>query len=348
MTRSWAAMLLVILSTTWIGLLAAALMVSRVHIGGHTLTFTANTSSRTNEIYLLDIERALIHQLTRHGDQSHFDVRWSDSGTRLVYGMSDYYLYEEHLYIQTIFGVEQNAARLLTDAGIINTSPSWLPQSRGLIFVSDRDGQSEIYAHDLQTDIARNLTRHGAYDTMPALSPDGRQIAFVSNRDGSGDIFVMNTSGGAAHNITRNFRDDFLPAWSPDGRWIAFISDRTDNMDLYIVTPDGQTLRNLTRSHGDEYLPVWSPDSRSIAFNSDRAGNYEIYVVDVLSGRINNLTNDMATDISPIWSPDSQQIAFLSNRAADAYSIYLVNADGSNLRRVTYGLVLDSLEAWHF
>ena len=62
--------------------------------------------------------------------------------------------------------------------------PAWSPDGRKLAFVSDRDGNSEVYVMNADGSGQRNLTRNPAYDADPAWSPDGRKLAFVSNRDG--------------------------------------------------------------------------------------------------------------------------------------------------------------------
>jgi hypothetical protein len=102
-------------------------------------------------------------------------------------------------------------------------TPAWSPDGRKIAFVSDRDGNSEIYVIHADGSEQRNLTRQPASDSHPSWSPDGRKLAFVSRRDGNAEIYVMNADGSELRNVTRTPSDDLDPAWSPNGRAIAFV-----------------------------------------------------------------------------------------------------------------------------
>jgi len=84
--------------------------------------------------------------------------------------------------------------------------------------------------------------------------------------------------------------------------------------------------------------PTPAPIECTLAFDTDRDGNWEVYRMAPDGSQTINLTNDSAEDIEPAWSPDGRQIAFASNRATDiggGQYIYVMNADGSGVRRLT-------------
>jgi len=102
-------------------------------------------------------------------------------------------------------------------------TPAWAPDGRKLAFVSQRDGNSEIYVMNADGSEQENLTRQPASDSHPSWSRDGRKLLFVSRRDGNAEIYVMNADGSGLRNLTRTPSDDLDPSWSPDGRAIAFV-----------------------------------------------------------------------------------------------------------------------------
>ena len=140
--------------------------------------------------------------------------------------------------------------------------------------------------------------------------------------------------------LTNNSAMDDRPAWSPDGRRIAFSSNRDGKKEIYVMDVDGSNVKRITNNLADDVNPSWSPDGSRIVFDSERDGNREIYVMDADGGNQIRLTRDNALDSTAAWSPDGNLVAFASNRDTglpyNPYNldIYVMNADGSNVRRI--------------
>ena len=138
---------------------------------------------------------------------------------------------------------------------------------------------------------------------------------------------------------------------------IAFESERDGDPGIYVVNPDGSDLQNLTPGGGG-WEPTWSPDRSKILFASDLHGggqaDEEVYVMDADGSNIRRLTNtpgDSTSSWSADWSPDGEQIVFSSNRDGsdlgwDGEELYVMAADGSNVRRLTRRLGFDSTPGW--
>ncbi|NJL06671.1 MAG: hypothetical protein HC911_17570 [Chloroflexaceae bacterium] len=127
----------------------------------------------------------------------------------------------------------------------------------------------------------------------------------------------------------------------PPGR-VAFSSYRDDNLNIFVVNTDGSELTHLTTNTRSDHRPRLSPAGDRVVFQSLRNGNWDVCVVDVAGIPETNLrcltTSSLADDIEPAWSPDGSQIAFVSNREPDGwYRIYVMNADGSNVRAIATG-----------
>ena len=140
--------------------------------------------------------------------------------------------------------------------------------------------------------------------------------------------------------LTNNTAMDCEPAWSPDGSKVAFWSNRDGGKEIYVMDADGSNVRRLTNNLADDVNPNWSPDGSRILFESERDGNREIYVMDADGGNQIRLTRNNAVDSTAAWSPEGNLIAFASNRDTgppyNPYNmdIYVMNADGSNVKRI--------------
>ncbi len=215
-----------------------------------------------------------------------------------------------------------------------------------LAFVSNRDGNLEIYVMHADGTNVKRLTSLSAEDFAPCWSPDGSHIAFISNRDKIYDIWVMEADGQEkdVRRLTTGTQASFL-AWSPDGKTIAFHSDLAGKYAIYLVDSDGKNMRPLTDGRADAMYPVWSPDGKSIAFVLKRDGNAEIYIMDADGKNQKRLTEGVKDDSSLAWSPDGKSIAFVLKRDGNA-EIYIMDADGKNQKRLTDNPALDDSPSW--
>jgi hypothetical protein len=181
---------------------------------------------------------------------------------RLVYSLNGQDIYQIDAQGQTL---------RLTQDGAGNREPAWSLDNSRIAYVSERDGNPEIYIMNADGSNPARLTTNAGTDISPAWSPDGTRIAFASNRDESLEIYTINADGTGLVRLTYDLNENRSPNWSPDGRWIVFSGNRSGDREIYTLSPDGAQVNRLTFSPGADEHPVWSPDGYWILFTSERA-----------------------------------------------------------------------------
>ncbi len=216
-----------------------------------------------------------------------------------------------------------------------------------IAFMSDRNGDYEIFLVDPQGENLINLTNNPAEDGAPAWSPVAGALAFLSTR-GEMPVSLMRMELDGGNVITLD--DEILlagsaPVWSPTGEWLAFDSAPPDSSNIYLARADGSEVRQLTDTPGADRFASWSPDGSHLLFISNRNSIIGIYRIAVQGGEAELLSDPMSVNAMPAYSPDGRRIAFVSNRDNDV-DIYVMDADGSNVVRLTDTPDFDGYPRW--
>ena len=160
-------------------------------------------------------------------------------------------------------------------------TPVFSPDGGRLAFVSDRDGDWNIYTMAVDGSDVRRLTyAHGA-DKSPAFSPDGSRIAFISNRRGEYDVFTMNADGSDQKLLLPRDGNEYEPTWSPDGRHLACTVQRRWNRCIQISLPDGRDPHYVALGNVTNLWSIsWSPDGQRLAGAYSHLANAGVVTVD--------------------------------------------------------------------
>jgi len=245
----------------------------------------------------------------------------------------------------------ENLVRLTTGTALNpafnNTDPVWAPtcDAQKLAFVSDRDGNQEIYVMNGDGSGQQRLTNSPTADTDPDWALAGEAVVFQSMRNGNWDIYRIDVAGTNLVQLTDNAADDVDPVWSPDGERIAFRSNREGKWHIYVMPATGGAAVRLSAG-GDNLQAVWALDSEQLAYQSDRDGNWEIYVVDVAARTETRVTNDAAKSQAPTWSCTSDSVVYQTDADGDWELHHVLTENGMLLAHVTNNPATDLYPAW--
>ena len=211
------------------------------------------------------------------------------------------------------------APKLLIGGEKTENTPRWSPDGRHLAFLSNRDGEMQVYLANADGGNARQLTKIAAGVQPPmTFSPDGSLLAFVS------DVKTGADTPANVHLLTRLlFRH--WDEWRENLRHHVFV--------VPVAAPVGGGLDSVARdlTPGDFDSPptqqedaaiTFTPDSRELVFVSNREGidkeayttNNDVWSVPVSGGTPKKLTPNPAADVQPRFTQDGKYLIVRAQR----------------------------------
>ena len=166
-----------------------------------------------------------------------------------------------------------------------------------------------------------------------------------------GKQYTEAASDAAARLMAHRFADEIIFRLGGGIQGIAetqiyFVSDRTGHKEIWAMDYDGSNQHQLTHLGSISLSPRISPDGSRLAFSALNKNGWDIMMFSLDLNRTVSFPRMGGTNLSPAWSGDGSKLAFSSSRAG--YSqIYLSDALGANVKRLTQDKGLDVSPVWN-
>ena len=320
---------------------------------GRAFVYSKETSAGNLDIYLQRVGGESPINLTPDSVDSDIQARFSPDGDSIAF--------QSNRNGGGIFvmGATGESVRRLTRFGF---NPAWSPDGREIVFATesvetdprDRLGDSGLWIVGLDVGEPRLAFEGDA--VQPAWSPNGFRLAYWAIAGGQRDIWTITSAGEEAVQVTRDAAVDWNPVWSPDGKFLYFSTDRSGSMNLWRVQIDEETGRTLAEAEpvtagasGDGMYLTLSSDGSRIAYGlQDRRANIIRVDFDPSTGTVVGDAITVTEGSLPVGSvepsPDGQSLVFY--RVGVQEDIFVSNADGTGVRRLTNDSYFDRYPRW--
>jgi len=222
----------------------------------------------------------------------------------------------------------------------------------------------DIYLGDPDGGNRTKLFAGPHWDGHATFSPDGTRIVFESGQDDDSTVLMVMRADGTGRTtlVSRMAEADGVISWSSDSRWIATAARPLDEVtapsgshvpgvDVRIIV--GDVERGTASIVGGSELfghdPRWSPDGTMLAFGR----NYRccsgppdsLWLMRPDGTGLRQLSSLHGGGV-PAWSPDGKRIAFLAEGIGGDSDLYLIDADGNDLQKITDTPSDESFPVW--
>lgn len=317
---------------------------------GTQLLFLSNRDSDSLHVYVknLNDDTPPVRLTDFSGIQGFRAKCWSPDGTQIIFS-SDVSGKDQIV----LMNVEPYKSKLfLADQAADIQFPRISPDGSKLVYqarLADRSVElrlMEMGSKKTQVLYKTPAELPPAFAMSPSWAPDGSHIAFCAKTTQNADIYTINIDGSGLRQLTDDPAPDMSPAYSADGREIFFARDFYGQPKLFRMKADGSEARRVTDKGGYEFLPAASPDGTTLLFSGDRqdgeSKGLDIFSLDLNAPGLERiLLSRPLHEVETTFSPDGKKLAFVAESDGNR-EIYLMNADGSGLLRLTRNKAVDS------
>ncbi len=166
-----------------------------------------------------------------------------------------------------------------------------------------------------------------------ALSPDSKFVVLADSpkpKEPGGLLYLVQVSDSTT--IPLKDVQGSSAAFSPDGKQIIFSGCVASICGIQMLALSGGGARFITRDNGGS--PRLSPKGDKIVYQDNVNGRVQVTVVNLDGSGKKHLTNGKGNDAQPVWSRDGGSIFWRSDQGGIGWAIFVMNADGTNPRKI--------------
>jgi hypothetical protein len=213
-----------------------------------------------------------------------------------------------------IYDLERGGGTRWTNDPADDRSPIWSPDGRSIVFVSFRNGRSNLYMGPSDRAAAERLLLDSPHHKRPAdWSPDGQWLLYDDyDPKSKWDVWILPLFGDRKPRLFLSSDSEEEHArFSPDGRWVAYQSNQSGQSEIYVTSfPDPGARTQVSTAGGR--VPKWSADGKEIYFV---AGNRRLMSATIVTGSppsigVPKLLFEGADDLSK-YNPSADSKRFL-------------------------------------
>jgi TolB protein len=227
----------------------------------------------------------------------------------------------------------------LTAQASIDMYPQVSPDARQIVFVSDRDGDYDLYLMEADGDNLRQLTQNDVTDRIPSWSPDGAWIVFSSDPrgDGSHDIYQIRPDGSDLTLVYTDGLRNSHPRWSADDRYLIFtggVPTEGSTWDIMRLDRRSSEALELTINGQRDWSPVFMPDDQGILYLTEGEGDAAFATMQLDGSERRLFYDGPGYEWGALYSPDGRYLLFTSD-ATGQDELYLLTLATNSVQQIT-------------
>lgn len=230
---------------------------------GDKILFFSFRSTPGGQIYSMNHDGSNQVPITQDSTFHFGSPSLSPDGTKIAFNRRRPVGGNQQIYIMDTNG--KNMVQLTKDASASNTVPRWSPDGQRILFLSDREGNIDLFLMDADGSNQTNITNSPYNDGLfgRCWSPNGQKIAFQALVGDRSDIYSINLDGTGLINLTNTPDQEpeySYPSWSPDGTKMVLSKNYAFYPDLYVLDLASGEMEQLTfTDNAGEIEAYWGP-----------------------------------------------------------------------------------------